>query len=349
MARAFLLLAALLISFSSPPSAASANHDIPAVFAFGDSTLDPGNNNGMATLARANHAPYGCDFPGGAATGRFSNGKLITDYIVESLGIKALLPAHRDAAGLGVAELSTGVSFASGGSGIDDLTAHTAMVSTFASQISDFHGLLGRIGAPKASEIASRSLYVFSTGTNDVATTYFILRARVKAFPTFELYTAFLMDKLQDYIKTLYSMGARKFIVAGLPPLGCLPVNKGLNMGSKGCVADLNVAAERYNVSLRQTLAKLQAASPGATVAYVDVYTPLMDMVTQPQKYGFTETGKGCCGDGIPAAGVLCNRMVPRCQTPAHYMFFDTAHPSQATYKALADLIIHSHIPKFIK
>lgn len=64
---------------------------------------------------------------------------------------------------------------------------------------------------------------------------------------------------------------------------------------------------------------------------------------------GFTETGKGCCGDGIPAAGVLCNRMVPRCQTPAHYMFFDTAHPSQATYKALADLIIHSHIPKFIK
>jgi hypothetical protein len=33
-------------------------------------------------------------------------------------------------------------------------------------------------------------------------------------------------------------------------------------------------------------LAKLEAASPGAALAYVDVYTPLMDMVTQPRKYG---------------------------------------------------------------
>jgi phospholipase/lecithinase/hemolysin len=76
-------------------------------------------------------------------------------------------------------------------------------------------------------------------------------------------------------------------MVSGLPPVGCLPITRSLNLGSGGgCVADQNAAAERYNAALQQMLTMLEAASPGATLAYVDVYTPLMDMVTQPQKYG---------------------------------------------------------------
>ncbi|RCV17313.1 hypothetical protein SETIT_3G210100v2 [Setaria italica] len=346
-AAAAFLLAALLVA--SPLAAAAANHDIPAVFAFGDSTLDPGNNNGMTTLVRADHAPYGCDFPGGAATGRFSDGKLITDYIVESLGIKDLLPAHHDT-GVTVEEQATGVSFASGGSGIDDLTAQTAMVSTFGSQISDFRGLLARIGSPRANEIANKSLYVVSTGTNDVTMNYFILQGRTGSFPTIDQYSDYLIDRLQGYIQNLYDLGARNFMVAGLPPVGCLPVMRTLsNLGSGDCVADQNAAAERYNAALQQMLAKLEAASPGATLAYVDVYTPLRDMAAQPQKYGFTETGQGCCGNGLPAMGALCISLLPQCLSPAQYMFFDSVHPTQTTYKALADHIVQSHIPKFIK
>jgi phospholipase/lecithinase/hemolysin len=30
-------------------------------------------------------------------------------------------------------------------------------------------------------------------------------------------------------------------------------------------------------------------------------------------------------------------------------MFFDSVHPTQTTYKALADHVVQSHIPKFIK
>jgi hypothetical protein len=206
MARALaavaFLLAALLAAASPLGSAAAAagKHDIPAVFAFGDSTLDPGNNNGMPTLVRADHAPYGCDFPGGEATGRFSDGKLITDYIVESLGIKDLLPASHDPA-VTVEEQASGVSFASGGSGLDDLTAQTALVSTFGSQISDFQGLLLRIGAPRANEIANKSLYVISAGTNDVTMNYFILQVRTVSFPTFDQYSDYLIARLQGYIQ----------------------------------------------------------------------------------------------------------------------------------------------------
>lgn len=54
---------------------------VPGVMIFGDSVVDAGNNNRLATLVRADFPPYGRDFPAThAPTGRFCNGKLATDY-----------------------------------------------------------------------------------------------------------------------------------------------------------------------------------------------------------------------------------------------------------------------------
>ena len=55
------------------------NETYPAVFVFGDSTVDTGNNNNR--ISRANYRPYGNDFKGKVATGRFSNGKVPSDMI----------------------------------------------------------------------------------------------------------------------------------------------------------------------------------------------------------------------------------------------------------------------------
>lgn len=54
---------------------------VPAVIVFGDSLVDPGNNNELLTIARCNFPPYGKDFSGHQATGRFSNGKIPPDLI----------------------------------------------------------------------------------------------------------------------------------------------------------------------------------------------------------------------------------------------------------------------------
>lgn len=52
-----------------------------AFFVFGDSLVDSGNNNYLATTARADAPPYGIDYPTHRATGRFSNGLNIPDII----------------------------------------------------------------------------------------------------------------------------------------------------------------------------------------------------------------------------------------------------------------------------
>lgn len=52
-----------------------------AFFVFGDSLVDNGNNNYLATTARADSPPYGIDYPTRRPTGRFSNGLNIPDFI----------------------------------------------------------------------------------------------------------------------------------------------------------------------------------------------------------------------------------------------------------------------------
>ncbi|PKH75292.1 hypothetical protein CRG98_050043 [Punica granatum] len=59
-----------------------------AFFVFGDSLVDNGNNNYLATTARADSPPYGIDYPTHMPTGRFSNGFNIPDFI------SSVVPSH---------------------------------------------------------------------------------------------------------------------------------------------------------------------------------------------------------------------------------------------------------------
>lgn len=52
---------------------------VPAIFVFGDSLVDAGNNNYIVSLSKANYVPNGVDF--GKPTGRYTNGRTIIDII----------------------------------------------------------------------------------------------------------------------------------------------------------------------------------------------------------------------------------------------------------------------------
>ena len=77
----FLSFVFVILSTSKAVIQIPRNETVPAVIMFGDSIVDTGNNNDIITLAKCNFLPYGRDFRGGIPTGRFSNGKVPSDFI----------------------------------------------------------------------------------------------------------------------------------------------------------------------------------------------------------------------------------------------------------------------------
>lgn len=72
----------LLSLFSLLTIFVGADEAVPAIYVFGDSLVDVGNNNYLAiSLAKADFPHNGVDFPGQKATGRFSNGKNAADFL----------------------------------------------------------------------------------------------------------------------------------------------------------------------------------------------------------------------------------------------------------------------------
>ncbi|KAI3788022.1 hypothetical protein L2E82_00617 [Cichorium intybus] len=97
----------------------------PALFVFGDSLFDPGNNNYLNTTTnvKANFWPYGESYfhP---PSGRFSNGRIIPDFIAEFVGLP-LIPAYLDPHNN---EFLYGVNFASAGSTVSPENQQEAVV-----------------------------------------------------------------------------------------------------------------------------------------------------------------------------------------------------------------------------
>ncbi|KAI3458515.1 hypothetical protein Pfo_015178 [Paulownia fortunei] len=334
-----------LITLLFLPTPTTAYPNITAVFAFGDSILDAGNNNGLPTIFRSNHPPYGLDFPGRIPSGRFSDGKLPTDFLVSQLGIKELLPAYLDPA-LTDKDLLTGASFASAGTGLDDLTASETNVLSFAENAEN-------CGPAGGGRIVENALFMVAAGTNDMLYNFYGLPLR--RMYSVSGYHDLLLRNLESVIRRLHSMGARRVAVMGLPPIGCLPVQvtigsmmPSFHMLQRLCINQQNSDSQAYNAKLQALTSRLQATLPGSRVVYVDIYTPLMDMIMRPAAFGLEKTLEGCCGMGAMEMGPLCNAYAPTCRNPSKYLFWDAAHPTQATYMILAKQFQQNVLPNLV-
>lgn len=203
--------ATLIILPPSPTTctaSSSSSPSVSALFAFGDSTVDTGMNNGLSMpLYKCNHPPYGKDLPGQVPTGRYSNGKIGVDFMASNLGLKEdLLPSYLDPK-LTDHDLLTGVSFASGGCGLDDLTLQLTQVYSMQDQLEYFDEAVERIktsvGEKNGSEIVENALFVVGVGTNDlILNVYdFPLTQRKSQFTSTDQYFDFLLQKLGSFIQ----------------------------------------------------------------------------------------------------------------------------------------------------
>ena len=145
-------------------------------------------------------------------------------------------------------------------------------------------------------------------------------------------------------MQSLYKLGARRFIVAGMPPVGCLPSQRMIAGGlRKQCATDRNQLALLFNHRVGQEMAQLGVRLPGVTLVNVDIYIIFADVVHRPEAYGLTNTHDACCGYLGLAAAVLCNFASPLCKDPSKYLFWDSYHPSSSAYKVIIDLVVEKY------
>ncbi|XP_019455141.1 PREDICTED: GDSL esterase/lipase At2g03980-like [Lupinus angustifolius] len=254
-----------------------AKSHVPALYVFGDSGLDAGNNNNLKTLAKANVAPYGIDF-NNTSTGRYTNGKTFADLIAIKLGLPFSPPY------LGVSEsrrylVTAGVNYASGACGILNDTKYGECLS-LDKQIEYFTSTVTK-DLPKHFESKdklkhhlSKSIYLIVIGSNDYSLNYF---QHENMEP--EEFADYLLGQLACKIKTIFDLGARKFVVGTANQLGCSP--------SQFCNETINRKVKPSSDKLPIVIQKLQKQLSGSLFVYVDSFNFFNRIRNAPKRYAY--------------------------------------------------------------
>ncbi|KAL3838134.1 hypothetical protein ACJIZ3_022725 [Penstemon smallii] len=318
-------------------------------FVFGDSLVDSGNNNYLATTARADSPPYGIDYPTRRATGRFSNGYNIPDLISQRIGQRES-PLPYLSPQLNGQRLLVGANFASAGVGIlNDTGVQFANIIRISQQLAYFQQYQQRVGAligvEETRRLVSQALYLVTLGGNDFVNNYYLVpfsaRSRQFALPD---YVRYLISEYQKILLRVYETGARRVLVTGTGPLGCVPAELAMRSRNGECSAELQRAAALFNPQLTQMIQRLNS-QVGSNV-FIAANTELMntDFITNPQAFGFVTSKVACCGQG-PYNGLgLCTRLSNLCPNRDLYAFWDPFHPSEKANRIIVNQIFSGSV-----
>lgn len=240
-----LLFAALMAS-----SVIAAQPNYPAMYVFGDSLSDNGNDFAATTAQQMVPAippsvtPYATYWQG-----RFSNGPVAVEYLWRFMSRNndaQLAPFVRNPS----LDQKTGVNFAFGGagSGIQNATPTGFLVP----------GLVGQVGLYTTALAGKKSrhdaLYVVWSGSNDYLQNI-----------THDPYV--VVGNIARSISSLYATGARDFLVPNLPDLGGAPLVK-----AQGGAAQFTALSKNHNALLASTLSTLSISLPGVKIVRLDVF-----------------------------------------------------------------------------
>ncbi|XP_051182215.1 GDSL esterase/lipase At5g45910 [Lolium perenne] len=358
------ILSLLLLASVQPAISSLRRYD--AIFNFGDSFSDTGNNivvyaeNSLPNPAA--QPPYGMTFFG-RPTGRNSNGRLIIDFVAKRLRLPLVPPflSHNGS-------FSQGANFAvSGATALNvsffkdiPIASQIALNTTSSVQLQWFESLKPSLCSPAPEcppTFFHKSLFfVGEFGFNDYS---FSLLG--KTMPQVRSSVPDVVRSIAEATEGLIEHGAKTLIVPGIPPLGCSPPNLELFRSDDPtsyeprtrCLKEFNELAVHHNSLLQEALENVQTNYPNALVIYADFFTPIIKMVESPWKFGLTtDVLKCCCGGGgeynfnlsagcgMPGATV--------CQDPSEYLFWD-GHFTEATYRYIArrwlrKLSMHNHL-----
>ncbi|KAL6278914.1 hypothetical protein ACE6H2_022515 [Prunus campanulata] len=315
-----------------------------AFFVFGDSLVDNGNNNYLATTARADSPPYGIDYPTGRPTGRFSNGFNIPDFISQQLGADSTLPYLSPE--LTGQKLLVGANFASAGIGIlNDTGIQFVNIIRMSRQLEYFQQYQQRvsalIGTQRTKQLVNQALVLLTVGGNDFVNNYYLVpfsaRSRQYDLPD---YVKFLISELKKLLLRMYDLGTRRVLVTGTGPLGCVPAELAQRSRSGECSAELQRAASLYNPQLVQLLKSLNSQLGSDVFIAANTQQTRNDFISNPRAFGFSTSKIACCGQG-PYNGLgLCTVASNLCPNRDQYAFWDAFHPSEKANKLIVQNIL---------
>ncbi|KAM1003661.1 hypothetical protein EV1_003915 [Malus domestica] len=338
--KVFAAVALIVAMAAIAPEAEAAR----AFFVFGDSLVDSGNNNYLATTARADSPPYGIDFPTHRPTGRFSNGLNLPDIISEQIGSERVLPYLNSE--LTGEKLLIGANFASAGIGIlNDTGVQFITIIRISMQLEYFQQyqqrLTALVGAEQATRLVNNALVLITLGGNDFVNNYFIqpfsLRSRQYSVPDFSRY---LISEYRKILLRLYELGARKVLVTGTGPLGCVPSELAQRSQNGECNPELQNAGAIFNPQLIQMVQGLNKQLGSDIFITANAFDMHMDFISDPQKFGFVTSKVACCGQG-PYNGLgQCNTLSNLCPNRDLYAFWDAFHPTEKATRLIVQQIM---------
>ncbi|KAG8056025.1 hypothetical protein GUJ93_ZPchr0001g32270 [Zizania palustris] len=325
----------------------------PRVFCFGDSLADTGNyaflygnDSGQPAL----WPPYGETYFH-RATGRFSNGRLVVDFVADALGLPLVRPYW---SGQSAGDFASGANFAVGGATALSPAFFRAKgvpmgdVVHLDMEMEWFRDLLGLLcpgDLAGCKGMMNQSLFlVGEIGGNDYNTP---LLSRV---PITEIrsFTPSVIAKISSTITELIGLGAKTLVVPGNLPIGCIPYYLMIFKSDKnedyepetGCLRWMNEFSQYHNELLIDELEKLRKLHPDAAIIYADYYGAAMEIFISPEQFGIEDPLVACCGGGGPygvSTTARCGSGEYKvCDDPQKYGSWDGFHPSEAAYKAIA-------------
>lgn len=192
----------------------------------------------------------------------------------------------------------------------------------------DLAAQVGMYFANSSGAADAQSLYVIWFGAND-------LRDAIEALaqdPTGATSAGMVqaaVGTIAQNVATLWSAGARTFLIPNEPNLAVLPAIASQPAQVQAAAAQLSVA---YNDGLAQALSGLVGQLPQTTIVRLDVFTLLNSVLAAPRIYGFDVTTQPCLAFGVVAGFV--------CANPRDYVFWDAIHPTAAVHRILASMAV---------